>query len=124
MLVCTSIGEEGLDIGDVDLIVSFDAQASPIRLVQRMVRARGASCLRAAQHLTHWQGRTGRHRTGHVFVLVTEGTEQARYDKANYSKKALQKAILRKSSFNFHTNVQRVLPDEFRPAKESVCARA
>jgi Fanconi anemia group M protein len=38
-LVSTSIGEEGLDIGDVDLIVSFDVPKSPISLVQRMVRS-------------------------------------------------------------------------------------
>ena len=30
-----SIGEEGLDIGDVDLIVNFDCLRSPIRMVQR-----------------------------------------------------------------------------------------
>ena len=33
MLVATSIGEEGLDIGEVDLIVCYDASASPIRMV-------------------------------------------------------------------------------------------
>lgn len=37
-LVSTSIGEEGLDIGEVDLIISFDVPKSPISLVQRMVR--------------------------------------------------------------------------------------
>lgn len=30
-----SIGEEGLDIGEVDLIVNFDCLRSPIRMVQR-----------------------------------------------------------------------------------------
>jgi ATP-dependent DNA helicase MPH1 len=54
VLVATSIGEEGLDIGEVDLIVQFDAVASPIRMVQRM-------------------GRTGRKRNGKVLVLVSEG---------------------------------------------------
>ena len=29
----TSIGEEGLDIGEVDLIVCYDAQKTPIRMV-------------------------------------------------------------------------------------------
>ncbi len=37
-LVSTCIGEEGLDIGEVDLIICFDAQASPTRMVQRMGR--------------------------------------------------------------------------------------
>ncbi len=33
VLVSTSIGEEGLDIGEVDLIVCYDAQKTPIRMV-------------------------------------------------------------------------------------------
>ena len=56
-LVATCVGEEGLDIGEVDLIICFDASASPIRLVQRM-------------------GRTGRKRDGRIIVLVTEGKEE------------------------------------------------
>lgn len=32
-LIATSIGEEGLDIGEVDVIVCYDASASPIRMV-------------------------------------------------------------------------------------------
>jgi len=56
-LVSTCIGEEGLDIGDVDLIVCFDAHKSPIRLVQRM-------------------GRTGRKRQGRIVMLVTQGKEE------------------------------------------------
>ena len=33
-MVATCIGEEGLDIGDVDLIVCYDSNASPIRMVR------------------------------------------------------------------------------------------
>lgn len=32
-LIATSIGEEGLDIGEIDLIACYDSQASPIRMV-------------------------------------------------------------------------------------------
>ena len=56
-LVATCIGEEGLDIGEVDLIVCYDAPSSPTRLVQRM-------------------GRTGRKRNGKIVVLVSEGKEE------------------------------------------------
>lgn len=56
-LVSTCIGEEGLDIGEVDLIVCYDSPTSPIRLVQRM-------------------GRTGRARQGKIIVLLTEGKEE------------------------------------------------
>lgn len=56
-LVSTCVGEEGLDIGEVDLIVCFDAQKSPIRLIQRM-------------------GRTGRQRQGRIVVILAEGREE------------------------------------------------
>ena len=32
VLVATCIGEEGLDIGEIDLILCFDTQSSPIRM--------------------------------------------------------------------------------------------
>lgn len=56
-LVSTCVGEEGLDIGEVDLIVCFDAQKNPTRLVQRM-------------------GRTGRKRQGRIVVILSEGREE------------------------------------------------
>ncbi|XP_058285381.1 Fanconi anemia group M protein [Hylobates moloch] len=56
-LVSTCVGEEGLDIGEVDLIICFDSQKSPIRLVQRM-------------------GRTGRKRQGRIVVILSEGREE------------------------------------------------
>lgn len=56
-LIATSIGEEGLDIGEVDLIVGFDTAASAIGLVQRC-------------------GRTGRKRSGRAVTLVSVGSEQ------------------------------------------------
>lgn len=34
VLVATSIGEEGLDIGEVDLIVCYETSKSPIRMVR------------------------------------------------------------------------------------------
>ena len=37
-LLSTSVGEEGLDIGSVGLIVMYDAVSSITRLVQRMGR--------------------------------------------------------------------------------------
>jgi Fanconi anemia group M protein len=57
VLVATSVGEEGLDIGEVDLIICFDSNKSPTRLVQRM-------------------GRTGRQREGKIIFLLTKGKEE------------------------------------------------
>lgn len=56
-LVSTCVGEEGLDIGEVDLIICFDAQKSPVRLVQRM-------------------GRTGRRRQGRIVLILAQGREE------------------------------------------------
>jgi superfamily II DNA/RNA helicase len=52
-LVSTAIGEEGLDIGEVDLIVNFDSEASPTRLVQRMGRTGFASPVTPVFSLAH-----------------------------------------------------------------------
>ncbi|KAL1428097.1 hypothetical protein MTO96_016990 [Rhipicephalus appendiculatus] len=74
VLVSTCVGEEGLDIGEIDLIVCFDAPKSPIRLVQRM-------------------GRTGRKREGRIVVLLTEGREEQAYKESNYKKQNIHRAI-------------------------------
>ena len=57
VLVATSVAEEGLDIGDVNLIVSYDCLASPVRMVQRL-------------------GRTGRAGVGKVIILISKGDEE------------------------------------------------
>lgn len=55
-LVATCVAEEGLDIGEVDLIINFDSGKNSNTQVQR-------------------SGRTGRKRDGRVVNLVTEGKE-------------------------------------------------
>jgi ERCC4-related helicase len=62
-LVSTSVGEEGLDIGEVDMIICYDAVSSPIRMIQRM-------------------GRTGRKREGNAVMILTEGYEVNTYKRA------------------------------------------
>jgi len=74
VLVCTCIGEEGLDIGEVDLIVNYDSVKSPIRMIQRM-------------------GRTGRARAGRVIVLLSAGEEQRAYDQSKANATKLKKAL-------------------------------
>lgn len=39
VLVCTSIGEEGLDIGEVDVSICYDNQSTPIRMVSLSLKA-------------------------------------------------------------------------------------
>ncbi|CAI7999090.1 Fanconi anemia group M protein [Geodia barretti] len=96
-LVATCVGEEGLDIGEVDLIVCFDAHKSPIRLVQRM-------------------GRTGRKRSGRIVVIVTQGKEEQTYRKSQSNKHSIHKAIRQNSrSLNFFPHAPRMVPRHMTP---------
>ncbi|XP_053553653.1 Fanconi anemia group M protein [Bombina bombina] len=96
-LVSTCVGEEGLDIGEVDLIICFDAQKSPIRLVQRM-------------------GRTGRKRQGRIVVILCKGREERTYNQSQSNKRSIYKAIQGNNNM-FHLNPQspRMIPDGINP---------
>ncbi|KAG5639303.1 hypothetical protein H0H81_004505 [Sphagnurus paluster] len=96
VLVATSIGEEGLDIGEVDLIVCYDAQKTPIRMLQRL-------------------GRTGRKRAGVVHVLLAEGREELNLEKAKDTYKEVQKAIVHGEQLELYSDVPRLLPDHIKP---------
>ncbi|KAI1779444.1 P-loop containing nucleoside triphosphate hydrolase protein [Hypoxylon cercidicola] len=97
VLVATSIGEEGLDIGQVDLIVCYDASASPIRMLQRM-------------------GRTGRKRAGRVVLLLMRGKEEDNYAKSKDGYEKMQVMICDGSRFNFrHDLSARIIPRDVRP---------
>ncbi|KAF1968963.1 P-loop containing nucleoside triphosphate hydrolase protein [Bimuria novae-zelandiae CBS 107.79] len=99
-LVATSIGEEGLDIGDLDLIVLYDSKASPIRMLQRM-------------------GRTGRKREGKVIFLQMEGKEVNDANKAKDSYEVMQQLIAEGSRFHFHDEIsRRILPRDVQPVVE------
>jgi len=60
VLVSSSIGEEGLHVPDVDLVVFYEAVPSEIRYIQR-------------------RGRTGRTTEGRVVILLAEGTVDEAY---------------------------------------------
>ncbi|EDV24097.1 uncharacterized protein TRIADDRAFT_26257 [Trichoplax adhaerens] len=99
-LVSTCVGEEGLDIGDVDLIICYDSNTSPIRLVQRM-------------------GRTGRKRRGRVVLLVTEGKEEqasSLQSKTENKKKSIHRAIRDSvNSFQLYQHNPRMVPAHLKP---------
>ncbi|KAL5888411.1 3'-5' DNA helicase [Pyricularia oryzae] len=97
VLVATSIGEEGLDIGQVDLIICYDASSSPIRMLQRM-------------------GRTGRKRAGKITLLLMKGKEEDNYAKAQDNYEKMQKLICEGSRFNFrHDLSSRIVPRDVKP---------
>lgn len=60
VLVATSIGEEGLDIPNVDAVVFYEPIPSEIRNIQR-------------------KGRTGRVRFGNIVIIVAKGTKDEAY---------------------------------------------
>ena len=96
-LVATSIGEEGLDIGEVDLIVCYDASKSPIRLLQRM-------------------GRTGRKRAGNITLLMMKGKEQRDYESATDNYVKMQEKISSGRDFRFHDDENmRIVPMDITP---------
>lgn len=79
VLVCTSVGEEGLDIPSVDLVIFYDAVASEIRNIQR-------------------RGRTGRFNVGKVILLINKDTIDEKYYLVSKNKEKKMKSILK----NFH----------------------
>ncbi|KAM9381012.1 Fanconi anemia group M protein [Phaethornis superciliosus] len=95
-LVSTCVGEEGLDIGEVDLIICFDAQKSPIRLVQRM-------------------GRTGRRRQGRIVVILSQGREERTYNQSQSNKRSIHKALSGNKMLHFYQHSPRMLPEGINP---------
>ncbi|MBN3037213.1 MAG: DEAD/DEAH box helicase [Candidatus Diapherotrites archaeon] len=81
VLVCTSVGEEGLDIPSVDLVVFYEPVPSEIRKIQRA-------------------GRTGRHKEGRVVIFITKGTRDEAYYWSSRAKEKEMNKVLRNMSPN------------------------
>lgn len=96
VLVATSIGEEGLDIGEVDLIVCYDAVRDSVRGLQRM-------------------GRTGRARDGRVVVLMSEGREESNWHHSKESYKSVQRLVRDAKCIELYTDVPRLVPPHIQP---------
>ena len=75
VLTSTSVGEEGLDIAQCDLVIFYDIVPSSIRAIQRA-------------------GRTGRKREGKVIMLVAKKTrDEGYYYASKIKKKKLQNVL-------------------------------
>ncbi|KZT21696.1 P-loop containing nucleoside triphosphate hydrolase protein [Neolentinus lepideus HHB14362 ss-1] len=96
VLVATSVGEEGLDIGELDMVICYDVQSTPIRMLQRI-------------------GRTGRKRDGYVHVLVAESREEANWAKAKEKYEEVQQSIVRGEQLELFGDVERLLPNDVTP---------
>ncbi|XP_017007651.2 DEAD-box ATP-dependent DNA helicase Fancm [Drosophila takahashii] len=102
VLVATSIGEEGIDVGEVELIVCFDmCSTNPTRFVQRI-------------------GRTGRKKNGEVVMLVTEGREQQVLKDVLATKDQINKKLLNSSvvKLSLYEHNPRMVPSQFQPKCE------
>mmetsp|Transcript_6501 Transcript_6501/g.8146 ORF Transcript_6501/g.8146 Transcript_6501/m.8146 type:complete len:1098 (+) Transcript_6501:2474-5767(+) len=97
ILVATSIGEEGLDIGEVDLIICYDSTSSPIKNIQRM-------------------GRTGRKRDGKVLLLFA-GNEELKFDKAMTGYEFIQQHIMHNRLITLAQS-NRIIPKNYKPIVE------
>ena len=75
-LIATSVGEEGLDIAECDLVIFYDAVPSAVRSIQR-------------------RGRTGRKKEGKVFMLMAEGTRDESYYWAEKGKERVMNQSLK-----------------------------
>ena len=76
-LISTSVGEEGLDIAECDLVIFYDIVPSAVRSIQR-------------------RGRTGRKKEGKVLFLMAEGTRDEGYYWAEKAKERNMKESLHK----------------------------
>ncbi|PWZ00920.1 P-loop containing nucleoside triphosphate hydrolase protein [Testicularia cyperi] len=96
VLVATQIGEEGLDIGSVDLTACYEAVKDSIRMLQRI-------------------GRTGRKREGKIVVLMSEGREQHAWQHSKDNYRAVQKEIEAKLVVELFDDVDRMVPKDITP---------
>jgi len=87
VLVATSIGEEGLDIPSVDMVVFYEPVPSEIRSIQR-------------------RGRAGRAKVGEIYMLITRGTLDQGFFYASRKREERMKRI-----------VGRMAGREYAPAK-------
>ena len=85
VLVSTSVGEEGLDIPDVDLVVFYEPIPSEIRVIQR-------------------RGRTARKSSGDVYILITKGTIDEAYYWSAKNKERKMKSALEDLRSDFNRN--------------------
>lgn len=98
VLVATCVAEEGLDIGEIDLIICYDTTSSPISNTQR-------------------RGRTGRKRAGDVQTLLTKDFEEKRLKKAGFSRRQVEEQLYKRDNYmSFrYRDAPRMVPPDINP---------
>lgn len=82
-LIATSVGEEGLDIPEVDLVLFYEPVPSAIRTVQR-------------------RGRTGRQKEGKVITLIAKNTRDESYRWVAHHKEKRMYSVLKTIKEKIH----------------------
>jgi Fanconi anemia group M protein len=77
VIVATSVGEEGLDVPNTDMVIFYEPSPSEIRTIQR-------------------RGRTGRNAPGRVVFLITRGTRDEVFYWASKKKERAMRKELKK----------------------------
>ena len=91
VMVCTSVGEEGLDVTNTDLVVFYEPVPSEIRTIQR-------------------RGRTGRRSDGRVVVLIAKDTMDEAFENTSAKKEEIMMARLPKLNSELERTVKRPAP--------------
>ncbi len=114
VIVATSIGEEGLDIPKVDLVIFYEPIPSAIRHIQR-------------------RGRTGRFERGKVIILTTKGTRDEAFRWVAHNKEKMMFRNLRglrerlRLERNPDTPLKKFFSEEkiriFADSRESSCTK-
>src|SRR3989338_749406 len=100
ILITTSVGEEGLDLPEVDTVMFYEPVPSEIRSIQR-------------------SGRTARHRAGKVIIFITKGTKDEAYYWSSVNKEKKMKSILKGMDAKTATAQQKITEYmEDKPEKE------
>jgi len=88
-LISTSIGEEGLDIPEVNLVIFYEPIPSAIRKIQRA-------------------GRTARLKPGKLIILMTQGTRDETYHWAAHQKEKKMHRILQDVKDDLENNYDKM----------------
>lgn len=83
VLVASSIAEEGLDIPSVDMVLFYEPIPNEIRNIQR-------------------RGRTGRFRSGEVYVLMAKGTKDEIYMQISRQKEEKMRYLINRANQKLH----------------------
>lgn len=94
VIVMTSVGEQGLDIPTVDLVIFYEPIPSAIRTIQR-------------------RGRTARHSKGEINILVTKGTRDEAFRWSAFHKENKMYSVLRnmKNKIKLEAPINKTLED-------------